>query len=138
MDNIIEKLKKTRQKIGWTQTQLANRAGVSLPTIQNIEGGRANPAVETLGSICQAMHLKLAIGESKRNIPLAVFIALRLRGMTEDDLTECQDYIALALEDGISLEEEILIPLIRAEVRRSGFKGPEADRLRSLLRVLES
>lgn len=51
-----------RLALGLTQAELAARAGVSLATVQNLEAGRANPALETAGRIlaCLAMRLEPA------------------------------------------------------------------------------
>jgi transcriptional regulator with XRE-family HTH domain len=35
----IEQLRAARGLLGWSQTQLARRAGLSLPTVKRLEGG---------------------------------------------------------------------------------------------------
>ncbi|MBI4924539.1 MAG: helix-turn-helix domain-containing protein [Bdellovibrio sp.] len=59
-------IKQSRQELGITQFELAIRTGVSLPTIQNIELGRANPTLEVLEKLSGVLDLKI---EFKR-IPL--------------------------------------------------------------------
>ena len=51
-----------RLALGLTQAELAARTGVSLATVQNLEAGRANPALVTAGRIlaCLAMRLEPA------------------------------------------------------------------------------
>lgn len=48
---------KARYELGLTQREVASRSGVSLATVQNIEKGRANPAVGTLARIAGALGL---------------------------------------------------------------------------------
>jgi transcriptional regulator with XRE-family HTH domain len=36
----VEQLKGARALLGWSQTELARQAGMSLPTIKRVEGGR--------------------------------------------------------------------------------------------------
>ena len=45
---------------GLTQTELAYRSGVSLPTVQNMEAGRANPSLSTLNAVLGALGLELS------------------------------------------------------------------------------
>ena len=50
--NVLARLvRRRRRDLGMTQSDLAVRAAVSLATIQNIETGRANPALSTLRRI---------------------------------------------------------------------------------------
>ena len=51
-----------RIALGLTQARLAERAGVSLPTVQNVEAGRANPAHRTLCRLLDPLGLSLEIG----------------------------------------------------------------------------
>ncbi|MCM2276989.1 MAG: helix-turn-helix domain-containing protein [Oligoflexia bacterium] len=56
-----ERIRRTRTAIGMTQSELARLSGVSVPTVQNIEAGKANPAVSTLEPLFGALGLDLAI-----------------------------------------------------------------------------
>jgi transcriptional regulator with XRE-family HTH domain len=47
---LIEQLRAARSLLGWSQTQLAKRAGLSLPTVKRVEredGGGPNVSEET-------------------------------------------------------------------------------------------
>ena len=48
-----------RQKMGWTQIQLSTRAGVSLPTLQNVEAGKGNPSWDVLLKITNALGFSI-------------------------------------------------------------------------------
>lgn len=54
-------MRDARRQQGLTQAELARRAGVSLPTVQNIEGGRANPSLSTLDGVLDALGLRLRV-----------------------------------------------------------------------------
>lgn len=52
-------IREERLQQGLTQSELAHRSRVSLPTVQNIEGGRANPSLSTLIAVLGALGLEL-------------------------------------------------------------------------------
>jgi transcriptional regulator with XRE-family HTH domain len=58
---------KLRKSYGLTQSQLSHFSGVSLPFIQRIEAGTANPSIETITSILKCFHLNLSIQYPKAN-----------------------------------------------------------------------
>lgn len=58
---------KLRKSYGLTQSQLSHFSGVSLPFIQRIEAGTANPSIETISSILKCFHLNLSIEYPKAN-----------------------------------------------------------------------
>lgn len=58
MDSPVRIIRDTRKKLGLSQTDLSAASGVSLPTIQNIEAGRANPSLSTLQSVLDALGLR--------------------------------------------------------------------------------
>ena len=53
------KIVNQRKLIGLNQSELAFQAGCSLATIQNIEAGVANPSIETLTVIYEALGLEM-------------------------------------------------------------------------------
>src|SRR3954453_4530913 len=48
-------VRKLRQKRGWSQTELARRAGVSHPTVSQVERGVLAPTTETREAIARAL-----------------------------------------------------------------------------------
>lgn len=52
----IEQIKAARALLGWTQEELANRAGLSKPAVNTLERRIANPKVETMSAIQKAME----------------------------------------------------------------------------------
>ena len=61
MECICQAVRKIRRAFGMTQVDLSAKSGVSLPTIQNIETGRANPSLATLESVLKPLGLVLEI-----------------------------------------------------------------------------
>lgn len=49
-----------RQRTGLTQAELAQRAGLGQPAISLIEAGQANPTVQTLQQVADALGCPLA------------------------------------------------------------------------------
>jgi transcriptional regulator with XRE-family HTH domain len=66
-------LKKWRQEAGLTQQELANRADLSLPTIQKIEAFEVSPNIETLEKLTQELGLKISI-EQELNLNKLVLL----------------------------------------------------------------
>lgn len=45
-----------RERLGWTQAELARRAGVRVETLNRIETGKRTPAVATIQKIDEALR----------------------------------------------------------------------------------
>lgn len=54
-----------RKRLGWSQQKLAARAGLSLPGIQLLESGRANPSWSTLQAVATALGIEVLLRERK-------------------------------------------------------------------------
>jgi transcriptional regulator with XRE-family HTH domain len=50
-----DRVKALRQTAGLSQSQLADRAGVGLPTVKDYEGGRRAPTLETAQRLAAAL-----------------------------------------------------------------------------------
>lgn len=55
MTGFSERLKQTRESVGWSKTKLAKHIGVSLSTYANWEYGFAEPDIKTIRLICKAL-----------------------------------------------------------------------------------
>jgi transcriptional regulator with XRE-family HTH domain len=53
-------VRRVRQRAGLTQAELAQRAGLAQPAISLIEAGQANPTVQTLQLLADALGCALA------------------------------------------------------------------------------
>lgn len=69
-----EMIRKRRELLGLLQPQLAAIAGVSRRTIQLVELGKANPAIDTLLKITEplGLSLKLLLKETGATKPIPV------------------------------------------------------------------
>jgi transcriptional regulator with XRE-family HTH domain len=57
---VSENVSEFREERGWTQTQLANLAGVGLPYVNAIENRRGAPSLEILTNIARAFEVTVA------------------------------------------------------------------------------
>jgi transcriptional regulator with XRE-family HTH domain len=54
-----EKVRALRRERGWLQQELADRAGVNMQTVSNVETGRHDPELPTLRKIAKALGVGL-------------------------------------------------------------------------------
>jgi len=76
-----------RTQRGWSQDQLTHECHVSLPTIQNIEAGKANPTMEILSKILDSLGFDIHIVPKAFNARTAVDLGVPLSDMrgTKDE-----------------------------------------------------
>lgn len=56
---IGEQVRRRRDQRGMTAAELARRAGLSKATLSSLEAGRANPTIDTLDAVAQALGVPL-------------------------------------------------------------------------------
>lgn len=56
-ENISKKVKELRESAGWSQIELASRAGIDRKTVNRIENGHFMPSVETLVALGKALGI---------------------------------------------------------------------------------
>lgn len=61
MNDLLSRLIDARKSLRFSQVKLAGLSGVSLPTIQNIEAGKANPSLEILERLAKPLGLLIRI-----------------------------------------------------------------------------
>jgi y4mF family transcriptional regulator len=54
-------IRKKRDQMGITQQDLADRSGIHLRSINNIEGGKSNPSLDTLLKIAEVLKLEVIV-----------------------------------------------------------------------------
>ena len=60
MTGIGQRIRDARSKLGWSQNELASRAGVKQPTLQRIEAGlRRDPSIRTIAALAAALGLTI-------------------------------------------------------------------------------
>ena len=65
-----KELKSLRLNKGLTQSALAQKSGVSLPTIQNIELGKANPSLQIIQKLLKALGAQFEIHLNPETVDL--------------------------------------------------------------------
>ena len=50
-------IRKHRERAGWTQVQLAERAGIAWRTVQDLERGVSAPTLASMRGICKALDM---------------------------------------------------------------------------------
>jgi len=61
-----QKIKERRKIMSMPQNQLADYTGLSVVTLSQIEGGKANPSFETLNEIFHFLNLEILVVVKKR------------------------------------------------------------------------
>ena len=59
-------IQRTRKKRGWTQTQLAERAGLRQATISIIESGEKPAKLDSILAVLAALDLEFRVGERSK------------------------------------------------------------------------
>ena len=101
---------------------MAGRAGVSLATVENIEGGRANPSLSTLTRVLASVGLSVAVQVDPVDWQALIALGLPLQGEGRD----------LPRRDAATLQAE----LGRAVLALDGATPRQAECVRALLLAL--
>ena len=75
---MICNIKKIRADLGLTQMELATKSGISLPTIQNIESGKANPSLDILTRILNVLGLEIKVSAPVFQMEKAILLGVPL------------------------------------------------------------
>lgn len=59
MVTVGQKVKNIRERLGFTQSDLSQKSGVSLSTVQKLEGGKNKPRRPTLRVVAESLGLSL-------------------------------------------------------------------------------
>lgn len=59
VEHISESVRTHRTSHGWSQLELANRAGLDRKTVNRIENGRFSPSVDTLLAVSNALGVSV-------------------------------------------------------------------------------
>ncbi len=65
---VADKIKEEREKAGWTQTELAKRAGITPSALSQIESGDRYPSTLVLAKLSRALSVSVdyLLGEKKK------------------------------------------------------------------------
>lgn len=124
-----ERLRAHRRKLGLTIAQVAERAGLSMPYVSNLERGRGNPTLDALTSLAEALDLPLALlvgedtdgpSDSWEALLKSIPDSLQRFAKTQDFLHEIQDLANRQNEDYDELRQRVLLGMAAAPRRSSG------------------
>ena len=119
-----EDIRAARENSGLTQSELAERAGVSQPLIARIESNDVDPTIDTLYSVVAALNDSTADVEQeevKISMPSVLEDARKQTGYTQGDLA-----------DAAGVSQPLISRIERQDV------NPRSSTLRSLFAQLES
>jgi len=117
-------IKKSREDNGLTQSELAERAGVSQPLIARIESNDVDPTIDTLYSVVAALNdssTDIEQEEVKISLPSALQDARKQTGYTQGELA-----------DAAGVSQPLISRIERQDV------NPRSSTLRTLFDKLES
>jgi transcriptional regulator with XRE-family HTH domain len=87
---IHERIREARQQRGWTQAQLAERSGITIGYIKQLEGGhKPNPTQDTLHKLARAFGISVSelLGEDDELArPVPPVPTWRAAGVSEDQI----------------------------------------------------
>lgn len=86
MDDLRTRIRSRRLELGLTLAEVAERAGLSLPYIANLERGRGNPTVDALRKLAAALEVPASAllgddGDGKPLDPLDLVLASAPRSL---------------------------------------------------------
>ena len=92
MSNLNIRIKKERQRHGWTQVEFANKLGLTKQTINNWENERRTPDPNTVVAIAELFGVTTDYLLGKEQTPL-----------TQEHLTDTYDHIKKELGEDVSV-----------------------------------
>lgn len=98
---ITHQLKLKRKNLGLSQQRLAELAGVSLPTIQTMESGRANPSLEILIRISKVVGLGLVLEATPVDWDLLATLGIPLSTNNKSKINPTAEILILELRKAL-------------------------------------
>ena len=139
-DTLGQRLRARRTELGLTLANVAERAGLSLPYVSNLERGRGNPTMDVLRALANALDTPLGaiIGDEFTYNPLQAALAEAPPSLVRFAKSERFEAVVqhLAAAQSVDLDEmrsRILIGMAAAPRRSS--KDPTEDDWRRLVDV---
>jgi transcriptional regulator with XRE-family HTH domain len=81
-------IREARLRAGWTQAQLAERAGTTQSAVARWESGRVRPSIETLARLVRACGLELRVGLAEPDPDASSLIERNLALKPEERLSQ--------------------------------------------------
>lgn len=129
--NELDEVKKIRKKLGMTQTELANRAGVSQSLIAKLESGRIDPTYTKTKKIFAA----LSDLEKKEEVKASQLMTSRV--VSVHSATPIKEAIAKMKKDGISqlpvIDNHKLVGLVSESTILEALLGSKASKVSEIM-----
>jgi transcriptional regulator with XRE-family HTH domain len=136
-ETIGQRLRGRRVKLGLTLAQVAERSGLSLPYVSNLERGRGNPTLDALAALADALEMPLGalVGDEVAQ-PLDLTMATApkslLRFISSPAFQEAVDRLAERQKaPPEEMRERLLVGMLSSPRRSAG--EPTEDDWRRLL-----
>ncbi len=102
-----QQIKDRRKLLRLSQSEVATRAGISLPGLQNIETGKSSPSINTLESILNVLGLKLEISLQEIDWDLLAFYGLPITAnANRENESRSSDKLAQLIQSAIRCSEK--------------------------------
>lgn len=98
---ISKNIKELRLKHNLTQEEFAEKIGISINGISNIERSRYQPTAGTIDKICREFNItpaKLLVVKSKNNVDIIENITVLLSGCSPKQLKQIYDIINILVK----------------------------------------
>jgi y4mF family transcriptional regulator len=98
MSTVGERIRKRRIELGWTQDQLAHKAGISKSFLSDLENGKRSVSADNLLDIARVLNLSLDYlmkGEESETKPAELQIPASLAAFAEEEGLTFKQAIAL-------------------------------------------
>jgi len=126
-ETIGQRLRARRVELGLTLAEVAEKAGLSLPYVSNLERGRGNPTLEALGALARALDIPLAslLGEDGPMESLQVVLASAPPSLVQfsrsADFQETVEDLAKRQGESVGdMRQKLLIGMASSPQRSSG------------------
>lgn len=138
-ETIGQRLRARRVELGLTIADVAERSGLSLPYVSNLERGRGNPTLDALTVLARALEVTLAalMGDDEdANDPLGIALASAPRSLLQfaksSEFEAVVARIAIQNKESVdSIRKRILTGMASSPRRSSG--EPTEDDWRRIL-----
>ena len=129
-DEINQRIKQARKKIGLTQTQLAQKIGITTQAVQQWEDGSTIPRIGRLTEIAQALGVPvdwLQFGEQETVVQNKNNDREIIKKTKQSELTDISTFQLWSDEDIESLQQEYIFAPFYHSITFSGGGGSEEE-----------